>query len=317
MGSENRAALEAEMAWAKNKASGMLFEAYATLSMLCVVFVFALVMVFVPACSGVAMEGTPKNEGTKAAAKAPAIADVAGEESIREKLKEAAGNGASREELTLLRTQLEEARQMNREEAEKDLAASTKLKAKQQKQLANEDFYASVKSWTGWATAALVLASVVLLVASFFIQTLPRRGAFLGLLASGGISMLRLALLKYGVLATDLMVYALFGIVALGVVFVVVPIVVMTVRSRIQKVGLGMLDEAKAEAAMQGPNDTEALNRKTRAKQRVREATALLAISSDKINEKRKSVVTALQRTLDGEASMLNEHTLKNVGLKV
>lgn len=299
-------------------ARGAIFGAIGTAAMMVIVLMGFFAVAVSAGCStrGSAINETASGE-KKAKGPPTEIADVAGEESIRTKLAEATANGAAPEEVKLLRTQLENAREMNRQEAEKDLVVKNRLKGKQQKQAANEDFYASVKTWTGWATLALVLASVGLLVASFFVPTLPRRGAVIGLFASAGISMLRLALLKYGVLATDLMVYALFGVVVLGVVFVVVPLAIMFVRSRIHKVGLGMLEEAKADGTRAGPTPEQEVARKDFAAARAREATALLAVASNSVNEDRKWVASALQRVVRGDPIMSEVEALKSVGVKV
>lgn len=279
------------------------------------IVLLALLAVF--ASAGCAGGESPTTRAIKAMDAKKTKDDWAGIEAMKVRLTSAIEGGAPEKEVEGLRTQLAQARKANAQGEIEDAKHAAELAKVEGRSEARRDFYDSTKRWTGWAMVAMVGASVAVLVASIFIPTISRRGAIWGFAGAAAIGLVRYILLTYGIVTAEVAFWICIAGVALVGGFVGVPIVVAWVRSRIKKVGLGMVDEAKAEAAMQGPNDTEALNRKARAKQRVREATALLAISSDRINEKRKSVVTALQRTLDGEASMLNEHTLKSVGLKV
>jgi hypothetical protein len=142
---------------------------------------------------------------------------------------------------------------------------------KESKAAAQSDFRHTVKVGTGWLAGLFSLASVALFVLSFFVATIPTRHALVGVGLAGVTWVARYMLLAYGTLAADIVAWAcivLLGLSLIGIVWVVV----VWWRNRI--------------AVMQG--------KQLAAEGKPREATALLAVGNEWVNERRAEVAATL-----------------------
>lgn len=131
--------------------------------------------------------------------------------------------------------------------------AEAKLSAAKQAGEARADFASTVKRWTGWAMGVLLACAVGMLIASFvpFTSSLVnRRDAGIAFASVAGVSMLRYALLRYGMLATDVAMWVALGTLVVGGLAVGVPLGVSWFRRRVSKTAEAL--EAK------GPSEVRA-----------------------------------------------------------
>lgn len=123
------------------------------------------------------------------------------------------------------------------------------------KQAAKQDFNRTVSWATAIALWILIPLSIVVLIASFFVAWIPTRAAVWGAVGAAGVAGARYALLVYGTIAVDLVVYVSAGLLALAAVFVGIPLVFSWVNRRIHKKGEAMSDPQNAVAVLSTVNE--------------------------------------------------------------
>lgn len=161
---------------------------------------------------------------------------------------------------------------------------------------AKDDLEASVKAWTGWAIWLLVLASVGTLILSFVVPWASRRSAAYGLGAAMAVSLARYFLVTYGALAVDVVVWICIGALVIVTAAVGIPLAVAWMKRHAWQQG----HELAAEPG------------------KAREATALLALGSDKINAARRMVSVAIGHVQSGsEISKTSRNWLATLGIKL
>lgn len=136
------------------------------------------------------------------------------------------------------------------------------------------DFHASVKKYTGWMMGLVGLASVAALLLSFTpLAVVTWQKSMIGFGVVGALLVARLALLKNGELAADILSWGLLGLTLLTIV----PVVWMVTLWWKNKI-----------LVMQG--------KQLAAEGHAREATALLSAGNEKVNANRSEVASMLSQ---------------------
>lgn len=160
---------------------------------------------------------------------------------------------------------------------------------------AKADFRDTVKTGTGWLMGLIGLASVALFVASFFIPTIPKGGAIIGVVSLAGLWLVRYMLLAYGVLAADITAWALLGFAGISLIGGAWTLALWWKRRILYQQGVNMAREGG-----------------------TRDAVALMAAGNTVADKARKSIASALEvAKADPDRISLIKSTLRDKGINL
>jgi hypothetical protein len=160
---------------------------------------------------------------------------------------------------------------------------------------AKADFRDTVKTGTGWLMGLIGLASVALFIASFFIPTIPKGGAIIGVVSLAALWLARYMLLAYGVLAADILAWSLLGMAAVSLIGGVWTLALWWKRRILYQQGVNMAREGG-----------------------TRDAVALMAAGHSVAEKSRKSIASALEvAKADPDRISLIKSALRDKGINL
>lgn len=170
-----------------------------------------------------------------------------------------------------------------------------KVSQSEGREAAKADFRDTVRTGTGWLMGLIGLASVALFVASFFIPTIPKGGAVVGVISLAALWLARYMLLAYGVLAADILAWALLGMAAISLIGGAWTLALWWKRRILYQQGVNMAREGG-----------------------TRDAVALMAAGHTVAEKARKSIASALETAkADPDRISLIKSTLRDKGIKL
>lgn len=160
---------------------------------------------------------------------------------------------------------------------------------------AKADFRDTVRTGTGWLMGLIGLASVGLFIASFFIATIPKESAIFGVLTLAALWWVRYLLLAYGVLAADILAWALLGMAGISLIGGAWTLALWWKRRILYQQGVNMAREGG-----------------------TRDAVALMAAGNTVAEKSRKSIASALETAkADPDRINLIKSTLRDKGINL
>lgn len=104
----------------------------------------------------------------------------------------------------------------------------------------------------GWIAGVCTCITALAAVASFFVPTIPARGAWLGLGASLGLGIIRAAFVAYGLATAHVLFWLSVAVAIAAVVFVVVPLAITWRNQLIKRTSdkLAAAGDARASVAL-------------------------------------------------------------------
>lgn len=160
---------------------------------------------------------------------------------------------------------------------------------------AKADFRDTVRTGTGWLMGLIGLAGVGLFIASFFIPTIPKGGAIVGVVSLAALWLARYMLLAYGTLAADILAWALLGMAGISLIGGAWTLALWWKRRILYQQGVNMAREGG-----------------------TRDAVALMAAGHTVAEKERKSIATGLEhaKTQPDSISVIKS-TLRDKGINL